>query len=56
MEKGSGTTGHEEVGKLSRDKLSEIAQLKAKDLSANSVEEAEKIIEGTARSMGIAVE
>ena len=56
VEKGSGTTGHEEVGRLTRDKLREIAQLKAKDLSANSVEEAERIIEGTARSMGIKVE
>jgi len=56
VEKGSGSTGHEEVGTLSRDKLREIAQVKAKDLSANSVEEAEKIIAGTARSMGIKVE
>ncbi len=56
VEKGSGSTGHEEVGTLSRDKLREIARLKAKDLSANSIEEAEKIIEGTARSMGIKVE
>ncbi|MFC1931317.1 50S ribosomal protein L11 [Chloroflexota bacterium] len=56
VEKGSGTTGHEEIGSLSRDKLREIAQLKAKDLSANSVAEAERIIEGTARSMGIKVE
>ena len=56
VEKGSGTTGHEEIGKLSRDKLREIAQLKAKDLSANDIEGAERIIEGTARSMGIEVE
>ncbi len=56
IEKGSGSTGHEEAGTLSRDKLREIAQAKAKDLSANSVEEAEKIIAGTARSMGISVE
>ena len=56
VEKGSGSTGHEEVGTLSRDKLREIAQVKAKDLSANSVEQAEKIIAGTARSMGIKVE
>jgi large subunit ribosomal protein L11 len=44
------------MGTLSRDKVREIAQMKAKDLSANSIEEAEKIIEGTARSMGIKVE
>lgn len=56
VEKGSGTTGHEEVGTLSRDKLREIAQVKAKDLSANSIEQAKKIIAGTARSMGVKVE
>ncbi len=56
VEKGSSTAGHEETGKLSRDKLREIAQLKAKDLSANDIEGAERIIEGTARSMGIEVE
>lgn len=56
VEKGSGSTGHEEIGTLSREKLREIAQAKAKDLSANSVKEAERIIEGTARSMGIKVE
>ena len=56
VEKGSGTAGHEEIGKLSRDKLREIAQLKAKDLSANDIEGAERIIEGTARSMGIEIE
>ena len=56
MEKGSGNTGHEEVGTISRDKLREIAQVKGKDLSANDIEEAEKIIAGTARSMGIKVE
>jgi len=56
VEKGSSSAGHVEAGKLSRDKLREIAQLKAKDLSANSIEEAERIIEGTARSMGISVE
>jgi len=56
VEKGGGSPGHEEVGTLSRDKLREIARVKAKDLSANSLEEAEKIIAGTARSMGIKVE
>jgi len=56
LEKGSGTAGHENLGKLSRDKLREIAELKAKDLNANDVGEAERIIEGTARSMGIEVE
>ena len=56
VEKGSGTAGHESLGKLSRDKLREIAELKAKDLNANDVEGAERIIEGAARSMGIEVE
>jgi large subunit ribosomal protein L11 len=44
------------VGKLSRDKLREIAQFKAKDLNAIDIEGAERIIEGTARSMGIEIE
>lgn len=56
VEKASGRTGHEEAGTLSREKLREIAELKAKDLNANSIEAAERIIEGTARSMGIKVE
>jgi large subunit ribosomal protein L11 len=56
LEKGSGNTGHEKAGKISRAQLREIAQLKAKDLNANSIEGAERIIEGTARSMGIEVE
>jgi large subunit ribosomal protein L11 len=56
VEKGTSTAGHEKIGKLSRDKLREIAQLKAKDLNATSIEGAERIIEGTARSMGIDIE
>ncbi|UCC90998.1 MAG: 50S ribosomal protein L11 [Dehalococcoidia bacterium] len=56
VEKGSGDSGREKIGKLSRDKLREIAELKAKDLNATSIEGAERIIEGTARSMGIEVE
>ena len=56
LAKGSGTSGRETVGTLSREKLRQIAQVKAKDLSANSVEAAERTIIGTARSMGIAVE
>ena len=56
MEKGSGDAGREKVGKLSRDKLREIAQFKAKDLNAVDIEGAERIIEGTARSMGIEIE
>ncbi len=56
VEKGASASGHEKIGKLSRDKLREIAQLKAKDLNATDIEAAERIIEGTARSMGIEVE
>ncbi len=56
VEKGSGDTGREKVGTLSRGKLREIAELKIKDLNATSIEAAERIIEGTARSMGIEVE
>ncbi len=56
VEKGANTSGHEEIGTLSRDKLREIAQLKANDLNAISIEGAERSIEGTARSMGIEIE
>ena len=56
MEKGSGRPGTQIVGKLSRDKVRDIAQLKMKDLNAISIEGAMKIVEGTARSMGVDVE
>jgi large subunit ribosomal protein L11 len=56
LEKAGGRPGHETAGTLSREKLREIASLKAKDLNANDIEAAERIIEGTARSMGIKVE
>ena len=55
IEKGAGSSGHEKVGVLSRDKLREIAQTKEKDLNANGIEAAERIVAGTARSMGIEV-
>jgi len=56
LEKGSGTTGRESVGKISQAQLREIAQIKLKDLNATSIEAAERIVEGAARSMGIEVE
>ncbi len=56
LEKAGGNTGHEDVGTLSKKQLREIAELKARDLNANSIEAAERIVEGTARSMGIKVE
>jgi len=56
VEKGSGSAGREKMPVLSREKLTEIAQFKAKDLSATTVEAAERIVAGTARSMGIEIE
>ncbi|GAI05396.1 unnamed protein product, partial [marine sediment metagenome] len=56
VEKGASTAGLEKVGTLSRDKIREIAQLKAEDLNATSIEGAERIIAGTAQSMGIEIE
>lgn len=56
VEKAASAAGHEKIGTLSRDKLRQIAELKAKDLNATDIEAAERIIEGTARSMGIEVE
>ncbi len=56
LEKGANTSGHEKVGVLSRAKLREIAQVKKNDLNAISIEGAERIIEGTARSMGVEIE
>jgi large subunit ribosomal protein L11 len=56
IDKGSSNPLRQKVGVLSRDKLRQIAELKMKDLNATSVEAAEKIIEGSARSMGVAVE
>ena len=56
IEKGSGEPNREKVGTVSRDKVREIAELKLPDLNANDVEAAMKIIEGTARSMGVTVE
>ncbi len=56
VEKGSGDSGREKAGTLSRHKLREVAELKAKDLNALDIEGAERIIAGTARSMGIEIE
>jgi large subunit ribosomal protein L11 len=56
IEKGSGEPNRDKVANVSRDKVREIAELKMPDLNANDVEAAMKIIEGTARSMGITVE
>ena len=54
--KGSGEPNKEKVGKVSRSQVREIAEIKMEDLSAHDVEMAMRVIEGTARSMGIEVE
>ncbi len=56
LDKGSGTAGKGSIGTLPRDKVREIAQIKLKDLNSNDLEGAERTIEGSARSMGVAVE
>jgi len=55
LEKGSGVPNREKVGKVTKAQVEEIAQKKMQDLNATSLEQAVKIIEGTARSMGIEV-
>ena len=55
LEKGSGLTGRENVGRVTREQLREIATIKMADLNANDIDAAAKQIEGTARSMGIEV-
>jgi large subunit ribosomal protein L11 len=54
--KGSGVPNKEKVGKVTAEQVRKIAETKIKDLNAYSLEEAEKIIRGTARSMGIDIE
>jgi len=53
--KGSPTPNREKVGKVTRQQLEEIAKTKEKDLNASDLDHAVRIIEGTARSMGIEV-
>ncbi|HOF50086.1 MAG TPA: 50S ribosomal protein L11 [Candidatus Colwellbacteria bacterium] len=55
IEKGSAVPNKNKVGKVSKEDLRKIAEKKAADLNANDVEAAEKIIAGTARSMGIEI-
>ena len=55
IEKGSGVPNKNKVGKVSRDQVRKIAETKMVDLNANDIEAAMKIIEGTARSMGIEI-
>ncbi|NOY77640.1 MAG: 50S ribosomal protein L11 [Calditrichaeota bacterium] len=56
LEKGSSNPKAEKVGKVTSDQVKEIAELKMPDLNANDIEGAMRMVEGTARSMGILVE
>ncbi len=55
IEKGSGEPNRAKVGKISKAQVREIAEKKMPDLNANDIDQATKIIEGTARSMGVDV-
>ncbi len=56
LAKASGISGKEIIGKVTKKQVEEIAKLKLPDLNTDNLQQAMKIIEGTARSMGIAVE
>ena len=56
LAKGSGVPNRDKVGKVTRQQLEEIVEVKKNDLNTNDKENAIRIIEGTARSMGIEVE
>ena len=56
LQKGSATPHTDKVGKITQAQVREIAETKMPDLNANDIEAAAKIVEGTARSMGITVE
>src|SRR5579884_3230328 len=56
IEKGSATANKAKVGSINRAKLREIAELKMKDLNAITIEGAESMVAGTARSMGITIQ
>ena len=55
LQKGSGVPHKEKVGKLTKDQVREIATTKLPDLNANDIDAAMKIVEGTARSMGVTI-
>ncbi len=56
IEKGSGETGRKFVGTLTKEDLRKIAEEKLSDLNTDDIEKAMKIVEGTARSMGVKIE
>jgi large subunit ribosomal protein L11 len=53
LEKGSGEPNREKVGRLSRDQVRQIAEVKLKDLNARDLDQAMRVVAGTARSMGV---
>jgi len=55
LEKGSGVPNREKVGKLTKEQVAEIAKQKMPDLKVKNLEAAERIVEGTAKSMGVEV-
>ncbi len=55
LDKGSPESNREKVGEVTREQVREIAEMKAEDLNANTVEAAMRMVEGTARSAGITV-
>lgn len=55
IQKGSSQPNHQKIGSITRDQLREIAQTKMPDLNANDIDAAMKIVEGTARNMGVTV-
>jgi large subunit ribosomal protein L11 len=56
IQKGSGVPNKQKVGKLTKDQIEEIAKIKMADLNTNDLENAKKIVAGTARSMGVEVQ
>ena len=56
IDKGSGTPGRANAGTIRRAKVKEIAEIKMKDLNANDIDAAMRMIEGAARSMGVEVD
>ena len=55
LEKGTGTAGKVTVGKLTRDQAKKIAEVKLPDLNTKDLDQAVKIVQGTARSMGVEI-
>jgi len=56
IERGSGVPNLQKIGTIKRSKIREIAELKMPDLNAANIESAMRMVEGTARSMGVVVE